>query len=137
MVFSVGSARFLTAEALHGPAFIDVKRVPGNFLHYVKRVPCSLEADRRDEKSVATKRTTTDSNYVCITCVPLAWYIYTVTSIDQFWMFRILISFSEVIAVAFIVVALSRTRLQQGCLDEQLAYAMLPALYRIQARCRR
>ena len=52
-------------------------------------------------------------------------------------MFRILISFSEVIAVAFIVVALSRTRLQQGCLDEQLAYAMLPVLHRIQARCRR
>ena len=33
LVFSVGSARLLTAEALHGPAFIDVKRVPGNFLH--------------------------------------------------------------------------------------------------------
>ena len=78
---------------------------------------------------------------ICITCVPLAWYIYTVTSIDQFWMFRILISLFEVIAVAFIVeiivVALSRTRLQQGCLDEQLAYAMLPVLHRIQARCRR
>ena len=56
-------------------------------------------------------------------------------------MFRILISLFEVIAVAFIVeiivVALSRTRLQQGCLDEQLAYAMLPVLHRIQARFRR